>query len=243
MTVAAEPRHALVLLEPRDRITLDTEQQALIEEVEHELPAEIVSPQEYAALADFDRRLGEFIKRTKPMFDQHCDDAYKVWKQATGIRELFVGPLENLKTRIRSLISGYKAREEQARREEERRLAFEEHQRLEAQRKQEAKLAEQQGQKELAKAIRATPVETPTVVLPSTLPDVGLSFRDDWTWEPVGGNTPANRVRALKMIVPERYVSLVRFDDAAMRAFANQTKGEVRVPGIRFYQKPVPVRR
>jgi hypothetical protein len=243
MAVASEPRQEVVLLEPRDRALLDTERAALLEEVERELPAEIVSPLEYAAIADLERRVGRFIDKAEPLFDEHCSAAHRVWKQACEIRSLFLDAPKRLKTRARALLGAFKEREERERRDQERRLAEEEHQRELARQKAEAKLAERQGQPELAKAIRAQPVEAHAVVLPSSVPDVGLSFREDWCWEPVGGDTPAYRMRALALLVRADYLTLVTFNDSGLTQFAKRTKGTIRVPGIRFFKKQVPVRR
>ena len=239
-----EPRQELVLLEPRDRGMLDLERAALLAEIERELPTdEIVSPLEYTAIADLERRLGIFIKNTEPMFDEHCSAANKVWKQACDIRALFIDGPKTLKAQLRTLLGRYKEREDRDRRDRERRLAIEEQQREEARLKQEAKLAEKQGQPELAKAIRATPVQAPAIVLPSVVPDVGLSFREQWVWAPVGGDTPQNRAKAIAMIVRQEYLGLLKWDDAGLNAFAARTKGTVKIPGIVFSLKQVPVRR
>jgi len=232
-----------VFLEPRERAALDTERAALIAEVERELAQDIASPQEYAAVADLERKLGHFVDRTGPMFDQHCADAHRVWKQACEIRSLFIDIPTRLKARARQLLGAFKEKEERQRRDEERRQALEQQQREQARLNEEAKLVEKQGEKELARAIRATPVHAPTVVLPSNLPEVGLTYREDWTWEPVGGDTGANRMRSLALLVRADYLTLVTFNEAGLTAFARRTKGTIKVPGIRFFSKQVAVRR
>jgi hypothetical protein len=243
MTTATEPRQELVLLEPRDRGRLDLERAVLLAEIEKDVPIEIVSPLEYSAAAELERRLGVFIATTEPAFDEHCTAAHKVWKQACEIRALFLDAPKRLKAELRVRLSAYKEKQDRIRRDEERRLALEEQAREQKRLNAEAKLAEQQGQKALAKAIRATPVEAPAVVLPSVVPDVGLSFREDWCWEPVGGDTPANRLRALGLLVRADYLTLITFNDSGLTQFARRTKGTIKVPGIRFFSKQVPVRR
>jgi DNA (cytosine-5)-methyltransferase 1 len=244
MTTTAEPRTQLVYLEPPDRATLDADRAELITRAQLELPAEIISPQEYQAVADLEARIGAFIDRVGPLFDTHCKAAHQVWQQATRIRAVFLdGPIA-LKKRARDLLAAYKAKEDRIRRDEERRIA-EEQRRIDLDRqKAEAKLLEQSGQVELAKAIRAQPVEAVAVSLPSVVPDVsGLSFRTDWYWEPVGGDTPGNRARSLALIVRPEYLQFVEWNDAALTAFAKRTKGTVRIPGIRFASREVPIRR
>jgi hypothetical protein len=243
MTTAIEPRSELVLLEPRDRGRLDLERAVLIAQIEKELPEEIISPLEYTEIAELERRASIFIANTEPQFDEHCKAAHKVWQQACGIRSLFIDPIKTLKATCRTKLAAYKEQQDRVRRDEERRLAQEELAREQKRLKDEAKLAEQQGQKELAKAIRATPVEAPAIVLPDAVPHVGLSYREQWCWAPVGGDTPQNRAKALAMIVRPEYQGLVQWSDAGLNAFAARTKGTVKVPGILFSVKQVPVRR
>lgn len=244
MTAATEPRSELVILEPRNRATLDSERSQLIQDVESQLPAEIVSPSEYEAIADLESSLDRFIDRAEPLFDDHCKTAHRVWKQATDIRAAFLDAPKRLKARCRLLLGAYKDREDRIRRDEERRIAEEQRQAEIVRLKAEAKLAEQSGQKELAAAIRATPVDAPSVVLPSAVPDVhGLSYREDWYWEPVGGDSPANRQRALSLMVRPEYVMFVALNDGGLTAFAKRTKGTIKVPGILFRSRQVPVRR
>jgi hypothetical protein len=243
MTAAAEPRSELVLLEPRTRVQLETERTELLTEIEKELPAEIASPQEYAAIADLELRLSRFIERTEPEFDDLCSAAHKAWRKACDIRALFIDTPKKVKARLRALLGAYKEAEDRRRHAEERRIALEEHQKETARLLAEAKLLEKQGEKQMAKAIRSTPVAAPVVVLPSQLPEVGLSYREEWGWEPVAGNTPRGRAIALSMLVKPEFVEFTALNDAGLTAFAHRTKGTVRVPGIKFFSKPVAVRR
>jgi hypothetical protein len=139
---------------------------------EDELPDEIAGPNEYALVADLEERLGLFIGKAEPLFDEHCNAAHKVWKSACSIRSLFLDAPKALKLRARTLLGAYKTREERERREAERRIAEEERQRQIERQKQEAKLLEKQGQKEMAAAVRAQPVSAPAVTLPSAVPVV-----------------------------------------------------------------------
>jgi hypothetical protein len=149
-----------------------------------------------------------------------------------------------LKARARNLLRLYTEREEQTRRDEERRIAEEERQREVERQKQEARLLDKPGQKDLAAAVRRQPVEAPVVVLPSAVPEVaGLSYRDEWTWTVVGGDSPENRKRAIVAMVGPEYGQFLKFDDAALNAFAHRTKGTIKVPGLQFFKRKIPVRR
>ena len=92
--------------------------------------------------------------------------------------------------------------------------------------------------------MREQPIDLPPVSLPSAVPDVpGLTFREDWYWQPIGGDTPANRARAVTMMVKPDVAPFLTLSDAALTSFAKRTKGTIKVPGIEFKSKQTPVRR
>jgi GNAT superfamily N-acetyltransferase len=244
MTTTTEPRAELVLLEPRDRATLDAERAELLADVNARLPAAIASPSEYAAVADLELRVSQFLARVEPDFDKVCTSAYATWKAACNVRSLFVEPAKQLKARARALLGAYKDAEAKARRDEENRIAAAEFEREVEQRIRDVQALHRQGQPELAAVVQAQPIDVAPVVLPSAVPDVaGLSYRDDWTWEPVGGDTPGNRARALSMLVRPEFRGLVKLDDAGLTAFAKRNKNVSKVPGIRFFCRQIPVRK
>lgn len=234
----------LVRLEPKNRATLDAERDALIGAVMKELETEIASPAEYAGVAEIEQRLDAFIAKVEPEFDDLCGIAHKAWKKACGIRSLFLDAPKALKARARQLLGDYKAREERQRRDAERELAEQQRRDDLERQKREAALLDKQGHAELAQAVRSQPVVAPVVVLPSAVPEVeGLSFREEWTWIPVGGDTPHNRARTVALLVRPEYAQLLKLDDAGLTSFARHTKGTTRVPGIQFFSKQIPVRR
>jgi hypothetical protein len=249
MSIAAPvaPRQEIVQLEPRERAQLDAERSSLVTQIEDALPGEIAGPAEYALVADLEERLGLFIAKAEPMFDEHCNGAHKVWKSACSIRSLFLDAPKALKLRARTLLGAYKTREERERREAERRIAEEERQRQIARQKAEAKLLEKQGQTEMAAAVRAQPVSAPAVSLPSAVPVVaGLTYSTVWKWR-IAGCTDVNggrkdrdaRKRAAAL-VPREFLDL---DDAAITSRVNNMKSMAKIPGIEVYSDQVPVRR
>lgn len=231
-----ESAPVLVRLQPEERATFDVERTELLALL---LPDEIVSPQEYEAVAADQARVQQFVKRAKPKFDQTCDHAHKAWTSACELRALFFRGLESFDARARQLLGSYQQKQERLRREEEARIAEEERQKEQARINREAKLLEKQGQKDMASALRSTPVAAPAISLPSAVPEVqGLSYREDWKWRPAGGDTPAGRAAAEKL-VPREYLELSDRKLNAMTRF----KGTVKIPGIEFYSVKVPVRR
>jgi hypothetical protein len=244
-TTAAAPKQEIVLLEPTNIAELQAERSELLADVERELPDEIVSPAEYQAVGELEERLNRFINRVEPVFDDHVSAAHKVWKTACSIRSLFVDGAKGLKTKCRRLRGAYEQKEEQARREEERRLAEAERQRQLARQKEEAKLLEKQGQKELAQAVRSQPVAAPSVTLPSNVPTLGAgvtNLRRNWTWrvagctDAFGGRKDAAARKRAAKLVPREYLTL---DDAAITALVKSTKGTVKIPGIEIFEEKV----
>jgi hypothetical protein len=246
MPATTEVRSAIVLLEPKERPSFEAERSEVLAASATALApgAEIRTPDEYTAVAELEARIDRFIDLTEPMFDRHCAEAHRVWKSACDIRTAFIGIPKQLKARARELLGAYKAREAKERREAERREAERQHAEETARIEAEAALLERQGHKEIAAAVREAPIDLPTVILPSTVPDVaGLTFREDWYWQPIGGDTPANRARAVSMMVKADVAPFLQLSDAGLTAYAKRTKGTIRVPGIEFKSRQIPVRR
>lgn len=241
MDAVATPDQIVISPQPTNIVELTRRRNELLET---ELPVEIASAQEYAAVAEYQGLLQREMKTLAAPFEEGRTGAYKAWKLLCGIGDLFLKPLADRNERARSLLSGYQDRLERIRREEERRLRDEEQRRLEDERKQQAKLLEKQGQKDLAAAVRATPVSAPVITLPSEVPKVdGLSYRDEWDMVPLLGDTPDGWAKAMALLVPPQFLQFVSPNRTGMRAFARQTKGSVRVPGFEFTCSKVPVRR
>ena len=244
MTADTEPTTVVVVLEPTNRAKLQTDKEALIRDFDPVLQRDIDTPAEYTIVADIEARIGRYLATVEPAFDAHCSAAYKVWKSACDIRARFLAAPKAMKERARRLLSEYKTREEMERREREQSIAHQQFQAaLERQREEARRLAEQ-NQPEIAAAVLAAEIEAPAVTLPSTVPQVeGLTFREDWYWLPVGGDTPANRAKALSMLVRPEFLPFVSLNDSGLTQFAKRTKGTIKVPGIQFRMRQVPVRR
>jgi hypothetical protein len=229
-----------VLLAPENSAEIATERGELEQRAQVELPEEIVSPQEYKAVGALETRLAAFIATYEPVFDENCAAAHKAWKTSTTIRGLFLDPARALLTKCRRLRGGYEQKEKAAREAEERRIAEAQRQQEIDRQNREAKLLEKQGQKEMAAAVRSQPVYAQPVVLPSAVPEVeGMrKLRSNWTWRIIGASDrkdKAARKRAAQL-VPREYLTL---DDAALTAFATNSRGTVKIPGIEIYEEKV----
>jgi hypothetical protein len=128
----------------------------------------------------------------------------------------------------------FRREDERQRREEEQRLQElarrEEQERL----AREAELLNQRGETELADQVLEAAVHAPApvIVVSSTLPPTkGVSYRPNWKWRPIGGDTPQNRARAERLVPRE----LLELSDRKLNAYAKAHGASARVPGIEFY--------
>jgi hypothetical protein len=237
-TAMPAPQSVLVMLEPSDRPTLDVERTELLAIAQ--LPADIVSPREYEELSKNLDQVEAWVKAKRPSFDTVCDQAHKAWQSALSLRRDYFSRFEGFCTDARKLLGRYKARQDEIRRAEQRRLEEEERQRQLARQREEAALLKKQGQPELAAAVMNTPVAAQPVTLPDAVPHLPKqSFRDEWKWRPVGGDSPEARAAAEKL-VPREYLQL---NDVKLNGIARSMKGTLKIPGIEFYAEKVLVRR
>lgn len=232
------PESVVVLMEPTDRQTIDVEATELLAIAQ--LPPDIVSPIEYKALSDNLELVEAWVKRRRESYDKICAFAYATWQAAIDNRRQRFSVYETFCTDARKLLGRYKAKQDEIRRAEQRRLEEEERQRQLTRQKEEAALLRKQGQPELAAAVMNTPVAAQPVTLPSVVPVLPKqSFRDEWKWRPIGGDSPEARAAAEKLI-PREYLQL---NDVKLNGIARSMKGTLKIPGIQFFCEKVLVRR
>lgn len=157
-------------------------------------------------------------KRVKDFFADSKAKADAAHKAVCAQEKLLLAPLENLERSIKGMIGAFEMAEQ-------RRIAAEEERRskecwgmvvLSAE--AEASGDSQMAQEALAEAL----VNYAPSIQPKTQ---GVSTRFDW----VAIVEDAEMVPRMFMLV----------NDAALQAFAKQTKGTVKIPGVRFEQKAV----
>src|SRR4051812_37724184 len=103
---APEAQELVVRTAPGNYEEISRERSLLVADVERELPDEIVSPQEYKAVAELEKRLGVYLEKYEPLFDENTDYAHKAWKAACRIHDIFIGGVKDLKTRCKRLRGG-----------------------------------------------------------------------------------------------------------------------------------------
>lgn len=229
---------------PKDYEEISRERSLMVADVERELPAEIVSPQEYTAVGELENRLGAYIMKYEPLFQENTDFAHKAWKAACRIRDIFIDGPKELKTRCRRLRGAYEQREEQERRARERQLAEDSMKQERERLAREAKLLEKQGLKDQAAAVRATPVVAQAVALPRAVPVVAgvTATRSNWTWriagctDIYGGKKNKDARKRAAKLAPREYLDL---DDAAITAQVKTQRSACRIPGIEVYEEKV----
>lgn len=242
--VAPEAQELVVRTAPKDYEEISRERSLLVAEVERELPAEIVSPAQYTAVADIEKRLGVYVDKYEPLFDDNTDFAHKAWKAACRIHDIFIGGPKDLKARCKRLRGAFEQKEERERRERERQIA-EQAQKEERERlTREARLLDRQGQKDMAAAVRATPVVAPAVSLPRAVPTVTgvAATRSNWTWriagctDAFGGRKDRDARKRAANLAPRKYLDL---DDASITAEAKSQRSACRIPGIEVFEEKV----
>src|SRR5207244_356557 len=160
--------------------------------------------------------------------------AYKLHRMICNRETEVLRPLVTFEATAKGNWDRHRRAEEQKRRDEEARLA-EEARRVEQDRlAKEAEQLHQRGETQLAEMVleQAVAVPAPVIIVASSLPQVrGVTARANWQWRPVGGDTPANRARAVQLI-PREFLCL---DEKKLTAHAKAHQGTKRIPGIEFY--------
>lgn len=162
------------------------------------------------------------------------DWAFRLHRAICDRENAVLRPLTAFESTAKSNAQAWQREQERLRREEEQRLQEEARRQEQERLAREAEQLEQRGEPELAAQVleQAVHAPAPVIALQSRVPDVkGMSFRSNWKWRPIGGDTPEARARAAKL-VPRDYLDL---DDKKLNAYAKAHGASGRIPGIEFY--------
>jgi hypothetical protein len=187
------------------------------------------------------------IKAVKGDFDKAVKDAFAAHKSITALRKKHLDPLEAAKQIISGKLSSYHSEQKRVEREEEERR-WQEAQEKKREEEKEVRRKEDEereatanhlddlGESEAAEAVREEDV--PVTIAPLRVEPVkkeelpnGLHFRDNWKY----------RVNNLKE-VPVEYLLPKQVDDTILKHVAKQSKGAAKIPGIEFYNEPIPIK-
>lgn len=188
----------------------------------------------YAQIAEWLKEAAEREQETAEFFKPRKSLGDKLHKIICSRESVMLAPLRAWTQKAKDAWNRYRIEDERKRREEEQRIAEAERRDQQARLEREAALLETRGETLLAEQVLQQAIDqpAPVVIIKTELPKVaGVSGRQNWTWRPVGGDTPQARERAARL-VPREFLKL---DDVKLNAFAKAHKGTQRIPGIEFY--------
>lgn len=146
----------------------------------------IQSDKEYRFACEFLVRVRDRIKQWSEKFDPRIKQAYDTHRSLIEFKKEILSPLVKAETEVLkpALVKWERIESERRQREQEeinRKLREEEEER----RLKAAEELEKAGEKELADVVLSEPVQAPTVVLPNTTKQKGISYRDIYSAEVV----------------------------------------------------------
>jgi hypothetical protein len=176
------------------------------------------------------------IKSYDHEVDEICDPGIKRWydghRASVADKKKLTEPLREAEENIKGKLAEYNQKIQDKIEQDRRGREKAAQDKAEKERRDAARLAEKAGDKKAAKEILNTPL-APVPVAPSTMeiPKVqGVSFRKKW-------NAEITDIKALiaAVAVGDAPSSLLKIDEVKLRAFASATRGNMNVPGVRFY--------
>lgn len=149
--------------------------------------------------------------------------AYQNW---VNLEKELIEPYERIETEIiKPAMARFSMEQERKRRIEEEKLRAEARKREEDARLAEAAELEKQGQRELADAVIAAPVQVAPVVLPKVEQPKGISYRTVWRYRIVD---------AAK--IPREYLCV---DEPKLGGVVRSLKDAANIPGVEIYSEQV----
>jgi hypothetical protein len=173
-------------------------------------------------------------KEIEGWFKPIKDFAFRLHRMICDRETEILRPLRLFESAAKDSSQAYRREQERIRQAEEQRLQAEARRAEQERLTREAEFLEQRGESDLAEQVleQAIAAPAPVVVVADNLPrTAGISHRERWCWRPIGGDTPQNRVRALKL-VPREFLCL---DEKKLNAHARAHGASARVPGIEFW--------
>ena len=183
------------------------------------------TPAAYASAGSLHNDLMVLEKDIHERTDEPVALAHKTHKAIKALQNDLLGPVTTARKKVKQLMAGYDAEQERLRREEEARLQKEADKQAEEAALRAAEAAEAAGDSEVAEAILEAPVAAPPVILPSSTPKTGVSFREVWKF----------RVTDEKLI-PRQYMMP---DEKKIGGVVRAMKDGTQIPGIEVYSERV----
>lgn len=171
-------------------------------------------------------------KEVKAYWDKLTDGAHKVWKGLVSKRDAMLDPLAAKKKEQTDSAKAWVAQEERKRRELELKAQEAARKQAEDDALAAAAALEKEGRKEEAEAVIGSPVETPAVVVQSTVPKgLGGMTRTTWSAEVTDMKALADHVSKTGEI------GLILANMTALNFLARGLKSGMNIPGVRAVEK------
>jgi hypothetical protein len=208
-------------------------------------PTDCTDAVSYARLGDDLKEAAERQRLTETFFEPRKNIFHKVHAIVCGRENLMVKN-KLLPWMGRAKASRLQLEQDDARRrrDEEQRLAEQARKDEQERLAREAEALHAAGHTELADQVleHAVTVETPVIVLPSTLPQTaGIGSRRNWKWRAVGGDDPKRRAMATDIIArwllnqKRAPAELLCLDDKKINALVKAHGNALQIPGIEIY--------
>lgn len=215
-----------------DELTQPEESTALITEVDS-IKA-ITTADQYSRVATL---RGLIKDMRKAIVDDALPSIDEAKTHLANLRKRLDAKIEPLDLRynaLGTLLTNYATEQERIKRKRELEIEAEQRRKAEEEKKQLAALAKEMGNKDLAKEIKAAPIEVAPVVVVSETPtakETGVSFREDWV---------NFQLEDLKKVPLEYHL----LNEVAVRKVVRALKNACHIPGIKVLPpNKVPIQR
>lgn len=209
------------------------EQQALAA-VEQAKSISIVTDDDFQEAAGFLNGLKAIQKAIDETFNDPIKAAYAAHKSIVAAKAKHSEPVDQAERIIKGKLAAYQIEQERKARAEAERLALEARKKAEDEQLARAQAMEASGQKEAAEAILSEDTASPVIQARPTAKANGVSFREKWCGEVTDLMT---LVKAIA--VGQAPLTLIQSNPTTVRQYAESTKGNVKVPGVRFWVEKV----
>lgn len=212
------------------------EQEAL--EIRAAMKIEVVDQTSYDFAVEILTRAKTKLDYAIDFFKPMKEKAFAAHKEICDKERAIIEPIKSGMSIVKGAVIRFDQEQERIRREAQRQLEIEAHQRMEAER---AKAAEQLtaagfDQEQIEAAVEATVVRSIAVAQPTYEKNGGATLRDNWKAEL---ERPGGLLKLVKFIAQKKenhhWISLIQENQPALNAQARSSKTTLRLPGVRFY--------
>ena len=194
----------------------------------------VTTPAQYEVAVSFLKAVKGLKKTVLETFDPIVKKAHATWKEAKAQSNKHNDPLDKAEKVVKGKMADYTTLREKIRREQEEKLqrqAQAEEKRKRKALEERAKKAEEKGNQEKAEELREKKeevhVEAP--ILAPVAKTEGISYREDWKADVVDFK-----------VLPDEWKLP---DMVSLNKHAQNKKGLIPIPGVRFYSKKVVINR